>query len=179
MTDSVEEDYRYPIGRFKIEGEITPEMIKLFIRDIKEAPASLRKAIEGLSDEQLDTQYRTDGWTVRQVVHHLPDSHMNSYIRFKLALTEDSPIIKPYFEAKWAELPDTFNTPVSVSVELLSSLHNRWVNLLNTLSAADLKKTFSRPDSGLVTLEKTVAIYAWHGKHHIAQITSLRKRMGW
>jgi len=179
MTDLNEQEYRYPIGRMKIEGEITPEMIKSFIRDIEAAPDNLRKAIEGLSDEQLNTPYREGGWTIRQVVHHLPDSHLNSYIRFKLALTEDNPIVKPYFESRWAELPDSFNTPVSISVELFANLHARWANLLNSLSPADFKRTFRHPESGQVNLERTVAIYAWHGKHHIAQITSLKQRKGW
>jgi uncharacterized damage-inducible protein DinB len=179
MTNSIEQDLRYPIGHVKIEGDITADMITSFINDIKEAPINLQKAVEGLSDEQLNTPYRPEGWTVRQVAHHLPDSHMNSYIRFKLALTEDSPVIKPYNEAKWAELPDSFNTPVLTSIDMLTSLHSRWVNLLNSLSPSDLKKTFRHPESGLVTLEKAIAIYAWHGKHHVAHITSLRQRMGW
>jgi len=113
------------------------------------------------------------------VVHHLPDSHINSYIRFKLALTEDNPVVKPYDEAKWAELTDSFNTPVSVSLDFLSSLHTRWVNLLKTLSPTDLKKTFRHPQYGEVSLARTIALYAWHGKHHVAHITSLRSRMGW
>jgi uncharacterized damage-inducible protein DinB len=179
MTDSIEQDLRYPIGRFKIEEEITPSMIKSFIRDIEETPDNLRKAVEGLSDAQLDTPYRPGGWTVRQVVHHLPDSHINSYIRFKLALTEDNPVIKPYNEAKWAELPDTFSTPISISIDLLMNIHIRWVNLLTSLSPSDLNRTFRHPESGLLSLGKAIALYAWHGKHHIAHITSLRKRNDW
>ena len=179
MTESIEQDLRYPIGRLKIEGDITPDMISAFIKDIDEAPSNLRKAVDGLSEKQLNTPYRPEGWTIKQVVHHLPDSHINCYIRFKLALTEDNPVVKPYDEAKWAELSDSFNTPVSVSIDFLSSLHSRWVNLLKTLSPTDLQKTFRHPQYGEVTLARTIALYAWHGKHHIAHITSLRKRMGW
>lgn len=179
MAEHIEQDLRFPIGRLKIEGDITPDMISSFIKDIEEAPANLRKAVEGLNEKQLNTPYRPEGWTIRQVVHHLPDSHVNSYIRFKLALTEETPTIKPYDEAKWAQLADTMDTPVSVSLDFFANLHARWVILLKSLSPADLEKTFRHPDHGLVTLKRTIALYAWHGKHHIAHITELRKRMGW
>jgi hypothetical protein len=179
MAESIEQDLRYPIGHLNIETEITRDMIISFIHDIKMLPDNLRNAIEGLSLAQLNTSYRPGGWTISQVVNHLPDSHMNSYIRFKLALTENNPVIKPYDESKWAELADSFNTPVSISVDLISSLHARWVNLLNSLSPDDFKKSFRHPEVGLVSLEKALAIYAWHGKHHVAHITSLRQRMSW
>lgn len=179
MEGSKLEELRYPIGRFKGEGEITPEMITGFINEIAQAPADLKKAMNGLTDAQLNTEYRPGGWTVKQVVHHLPDSHMNSYVRFKLALTENSPQIKPYDEAEWAKLKDSFETPVQVSLELFEALHKRWVILLKSLTQDDLKKTFYHPDRGAVRLDKTIALYAWHGKHHIAHINSLRNRMGW
>ena len=154
-------------------------MIKTYIEEINTAPLDLRKAVKKLSEKQLNTPYRPNGWTVKQVVHHLPDSHLNCYIRFKLALTETEPTVKTYDEAKWAELPDTFNTPVQVSLVLLESLHMRWVNLMETLSREDFNKTFRHPEYGLVTLARTAGLYAWHGKHHIAHITSLKNRMGW
>lgn len=173
------DELKYPIGRFKPDEEFTAETIKIYIKEIEEAPAALREALDGLNDSQLDTPYRPGGWTIRQVVHHLPDSHMNSYIRFKLALTENDPEIKPYNEADWAKLHDTFNTPVMVSVDLFDALQHRWAMLLKGMSKDDFKKRFFHPERGLVPLDRTVALYAWHGKHHIAHITSLRKRMGW
>jgi hypothetical protein len=179
MSESIEQDLRYPIGRLNFESEINADMISSYIQDLEEAPANLRNAVEGLSEAQLDSPYRPGGWTIRQVVHHLPDSHLNSYVRFKLALTEDNPVIKTYDEKKWADLADTFNTDIFVSVELLTNLHSRWVNLLKSLCRDDFKKTFRHPELGLISLEKTLAIYAWHSKHHIAHIVSLRKRMGW
>ena len=136
-------------------------------------------AKEGLTPQQLDTPYRDGGWTVRQVTHHVPESHMNAYIRFKLALTEDVPTIKPYAEDRWAQLADTQSTPIDVSLALLESLHTRWVRLLRSMTPDDWKKTFRHPELGLVPLEKNLAIYAWHGKHHVAHVTELRKRMGW
>jgi uncharacterized damage-inducible protein DinB len=135
--------------------------------------------VKGLTDEQLDTPYRSGGWTVRQVVHHVPDSHLNSYVRFKLALTEDNPTIKPYEEGRWAELSDSNSTPVEVSLTLLESLHDRWVRLLRSLTPEQWKRTFRHPELGEMTLEKTLALYAWHGKHHVAHITELRKERSW
>ncbi len=179
MNEADEFKLRYPIGKFKIEGEVTADMIKGFIRDLEEAPTNLYNAVNGLSEEQLNTPYRPGGWNVKQVVHHLPDSHMNSYIRFKLALTEDEPLVKTYKEAKWAELPDSINTPVSVSLRLFENLHIRWVALLKAMSAEDFKRTLHHPENGIMKLDRTLAVYAWHGKHHIAHITSLRKQMNW
>jgi uncharacterized damage-inducible protein DinB len=172
-------DLRYPLGRFKLEGTPTDDDLRRSIDEIAEAPAKLRAALEGLSAEQLDTPYRPDGWTVRQVVHHVPDSHLNSYCRFKLALTEDEPTIKPYREERWAELADSRSTPIEVSLALLESLHQRWVVLLKSLEPAEFSRAFRHPEIGLITLAQNVCLYAWHGRHHTAQVTSLRERMGW
>jgi len=172
-------DLRYPIGKFRYEGEMTEEARRRAIEEIAETPARLRAAVKGLTPPQLDTPYRPEGWTVRQVVHHLPDSHMNAYIRFKLALTEHEPTIKPYEQERWAQLEDTPKTPVEVSLALLDNLHERWVVLLRSFGPADFARTFRHPELGVVTLDKQLALYAWHGRHHVAHITSLRKRMGW
>jgi len=139
----------------------------------------MRAAVAGLTPERFDTPYRPGGWSVRQVVHHVPDSHMNAYVRFKLALTEDEPTIKPYEEAAWAELADSASTPVDVSLTLLETLHDRWVRLLRSMTEADFARKFRHPQLGVVPLDKNLALYAWHGKHHVAHITSLRQRMGW
>jgi len=172
-------DLRYPIGRFSYNGPLTEDRKQAFLDDIARAPANLRAAVKGLSDAQLDTPYRPGGWTVRQVVHHVPDSHLNSYMRFKLALTEDEPTIKPYAEDRWAELADTKATPIGVSLTLLESLHDRWVRLLRSLGPEDWKRTFRHPELGTMTLERTLALYAWHGRHHVTHITGLREREGW
>lgn len=172
-------DPRYPIGRFDRNINVAKEMRIDFIKTIEELPAQLRKEVENLSQQQLDTPYRDGGWTVRQVVHHIPDSHLNAYIRFKLALTEDNPQIKTYEEHLWAELPDTFNTPIEVSLQLLESIHTRWAILLRLLTDTQFEKTFQHPEWGKITLSKTLALYAWHSRHHLAHITELKKRMGW
>jgi uncharacterized damage-inducible protein DinB len=172
-------DLSYPIGRFTWTGPNTSEQCQRLINDIAAAPENLRRAAGGLSSDQLDTPYRPAGWTVRQVVHHLPDSHMNGFTRFKLALTEDTPTIKPYDESRWAELADATKTPTEVSLALLESLHYRWVTLLRSLSAEDYQRKYQHPELGLMTLDKTLALYAWHGAHHVAHITSLRERLGW
>ena len=172
-------DPRFPIGKFHYDGRLTAEQKQAFLDDVAETPAHLRTAVKGLSESQLDTPYRDGGWTVRQVVHHVPDSHMNSYVRFKLALTEDAPTIKPYAEDRWAELADTKATPVEVSLALLDSLHDRWVRLLRSLTPEDWQRTFRHPEVGPMTLEKALALYAWHGRHHVAHIAELRKRMLW
>ncbi len=173
------EDLRYPIGKFLMPEPITPEIHEGWIRDISEAPALLRKEVAGFSNERLETRYRPDGWTVRQVVHHLADSHMNAFIRFKLALTEDIPTVKTYEEALWAELPDARTRPPEDSLHLLESLHRRWECLLQSMSQQDFQKAFRHPEMGLVKLERSLGIYAWHGRHHTAQIRSLSSRMGW
>jgi hypothetical protein len=172
-------DPRYPIGKFTYQTPPTSEARQKLIDSIEQAPSGLREAIRGLSPEQLDTPYREGGWTVRQVIHHVPDSHMNAYIRFKLALTEDEPTIKPYMEDRWAKLADTTNTPPEVSLSLMDSLHDRWVRLLRSLEPNDWKRAFQHPELGLVPLEKNLVLYSWHGRHHVAHITELRKRMGW
>lgn len=172
-------DLRYPIGKFTYEGHLTEDQKRSFLDDIGRTPANLRAAVKGLTPAQLDTPYRPGGWTVRQVVHHVPDSHLNSYVRFKLALTEDEPTIKPYAEDRWAELADTRATPLEVSLTLLDSLHDRWIRLLRSLTPEQWKRTFRHPDLGAMTLEKTLALYAWHGRHHVAHVTGLRKREGW
>jgi hypothetical protein len=172
-------DPRFPIGKFHFEGPLTADQRANFIGEIEQAPTALRAAVKDLSAEQLDTPYRDGGWTVRQVVHHLPDSHMNAYVRYKLALTEDEPTIKPYAEDRWAQLADTSSTPIEVSLALLDSLHTRWVRLLRSLEPTDWKKNFRHPELGLVSLEKNLGIYAWHGNHHVAHVTELRKRIGW
>jgi hypothetical protein len=172
-------DLRYPIGKFHFDGPSTKDQRHKLMDDIAAAPANLRAAVKSLSEQQLDTPYRTDGWTVRQVAHHLPDSHLNAYVRFKLALTEEEPMIKPYAEDRWAQLADTQTTPVEVSLQLLDSLHDRWVRLLRSLETEHWKRSFRHPELGLVSLEKNLAIYAWHGRHHVAHIISLRERNGW
>ena len=172
-------DLRYPIGKFHFEGTSTEEQKQNWIDEIAQAPTNLRAAVKGLSKQQLETPYRPDGWTVRQLAHHVPDSHLNAYIRFKLALTEEEPTIKPYAEDRWAKLADTSNTPVEVSLALLDSLHDRWVRLLRSLGPEDWKRTFRHPELGLVTLERNLALYAWHGRHHVAHISALRERSGW
>ena len=172
-------DLRFPIGPFKLSGTPTDENIQQAIKLIAEAPTSLRRAIEGLTNEQLDTPYRPGGWTVRQVVHHVPDSHLNSYCRFKLALTEDEPTIKAYHEDRWAELEDSRVTPVEVSLDILVSLHRRWVTLMQSMARSEFERTFRHPEIGVVTLAQNACLYSWHGRHHVAHITSLRGRMGW
>ena len=172
-------DLQYPIGRFKLDGAPTDEDIGRAIAEIAQAPAKLRAAVEGLLPEQLDTPYRPGGWTVRQVVHHVPDSHLNSYCRFKLALTEDEPTIKAYHEDRWAELDDSRSAPIEVSLAMLESLHLRWVLLLKSLGPADFQRTFRHPELGVVSLAQNVCLYGWHGRHHVSHITSLRERMGW
>jgi uncharacterized damage-inducible protein DinB len=172
-------DLSYPIGKFHFEGPLTAGQKEQALDDVVSTPALLRAAIAGLSPEQLNTPYRPGGWTVRQVTHHVPDSHMNAYVRFKLALTEDEPTIKPYEQQLWAELPDSKETPIEVSLTMLDALHDRWVRLLRSLTAKDWQRTFRHPELGLVSLEKNLALYAWHGKHHVAHVTELRRREGW
>ena len=172
-------DLRYPVGKFEYQGALSETQRSGLIQQIADMPANLRSAITALSDTQLDTPYRPGGWTVRQVVHHLPDSHMNSYVRFKLALTEEEPTIKPYAEALWAELPDNQTTPAETSLAMMENLHGRWVQLLLGLTPDQWKRSFRHPEMGIVPLEKSLALYAWHGRHHVAHITGLRKRMGW
>jgi len=171
---------RYPVG--PMERPATPldsATRAAHLQTIEQLPERIRSLVAGLTEAQLDTPYRPGGWTVRQVVHHVPDSHLNSYLRFKLALTEDEPTIKPYDQSRWAELADVRMAPVETSLVLLESLHHRWVSLLRSLSEADFARTFRHPEIGIVRLDRNLALYAWHGRHHVAHITSLGKRMGW
>ena len=172
-------DPRYPIGKFNYEGPPSEEQRKKLIEDIAQTPAALRAAVNGLSPERIETPYRDGGWTVRQVVHHVPESHMNAYIRFKLALTEDEPTIKPYEEDRWAKLSDVQSTPLEVSLSLLELLHDRWVRVLKSIRPEEWKRSFKHPELGVVPLEKNLCLYSWHGRHHVAHITELRKRMSW
>jgi DinB superfamily len=172
-------DPRYPIGKFQPSEHIDGTMRSECIQRIADTPAEVKKAAQGLTDTQLDTPYREGGWTVRQVVHHLPDSHINSYVRFRLALTENEPTIKPYEERMWAELFDARTAPVALSLRLLESLHERWVVLLRSLKPADFSRTFRHPESGVRNLDWLLQLYAWHGRHHVAHITSLRDKMKW
>ncbi len=172
-------DLRYPIGEFVYPKSSTVEERIVWVRDLAEASAHMRAAVAGLSPDQLDTPYRPGGWTVRQVVHHVPDSHLNAFVRFKLALTEDVPTIKPYDEARWAKLADYSSTPIEVSLTLLETLHYRWVRLLDSMAESDFDRAFRHPEIGMMTLGSYLAGYSWHSRHHVAHIISLRRRMGW
>ncbi len=173
-----ENDLRFPIGKFDTQPEIKPEMRGGFVKTIKDLPLMLAKAVENLDESQLETPYRDEGWTVRQTVHHVADSHLNAYIRFKLALTEDKPTIRPYAEDKWAELADS-RLPLDVSFKIIEGVHTRWSHLLDSMSEADFQRKLVHPDSGEFTLEKMLALYDWHSRHHTAHITSLRERLNW
>lgn len=173
-------DPRFPAGTFQTRDELTSDERRALIDEIAATPARIREAVRDLTEAQLDTPYREGGWSVRQVVHHVPDSHLNAYVRTKLALTEDIPTIKPYDEAAWAMLDDSRVTPVETSLALLESLHARWVGLLRSLKDEDFARKFQHPDHAAPkTIDWLVALYSWHGRHHTAHITSLRERSGW
>jgi uncharacterized damage-inducible protein DinB len=172
------DDLRYPVGQFKPTLTSTANDRAAHIDVLRELPDRLSEAVDGLDDSQLDTAYREGGWTLRQVVHHVADSHMNSYVRFKLALTEYEPVVKPYDESGWAALPDS-RMPVDVSLTLIWALHGRWVNLLEWMTEKDFQKKFVHPERGVQSLATALALYDWHSRHHTAHITSLRARMGW
>jgi uncharacterized damage-inducible protein DinB len=172
------DDHRYPIGRFAMPAEVTGAFRSECIEQIAEAPARLREAVADLTDEQLDTPYRPQGWTIRQLVHHVADSHLNAYTRIRLALTEDQPTIKPYDQARWATLADT-SLPVALSLQLLDALHARWVHLVRAVDEPAFERAFVHPEDGRITLDEALARYAWHGRHHTAHVTALRRRMGW
>jgi hypothetical protein len=176
---TMSDDLRYPIGRFQWTGASTPDDRSRWIQIIAATPATLRDAVAGLNALQLDTPYRDGGWTVRQVVHHYADDHMNSYMRFKLALTEEAPLIKAYSESSWAELPDARTGPVEPSLQILTSLHQRWVMAWESLKEADWQRTFVHAARGAVPLDHLAALYAWHGVHHVTQVLRLRDRSGW
>ena len=177
MTD--QEQLRYPIGRFSASNPLIPAARAAQIEILRDLPYALRGAVAGLNDAQLDTPYRDGGWTVRQLVHHVADSHGNALFRCKLALTEDWPTIKPYDEAAWAELADSRTLPIETSLELIAALHERWVTLLESLSGADFEKGYNHPESGRQNLATVLASYSWHSLHHTAHITALRTRQGW
>jgi uncharacterized damage-inducible protein DinB len=177
-AEAVSKDLRYPVGEFDSSVEVTPELRKEFIQIIADLPDNITKAVEGLSEEQLETPYRPEGWTVRQTIHHVADSHINSLCRFKLAMTEENPTIRPYFEDRWAQLADS-HLPIDVSLKIIEGIHLRWTSLLESLTDEDFKRTLIHPDSGEWTIEKFLALYAWHSRHHTAHITHLRERNGW
>jgi uncharacterized damage-inducible protein DinB len=171
-------DPRYPVGPFQPRTELSESERRELIEQIAAAPARIREAVAGLSEAQLDTPYREGGWTVRQVVHHLPDSHMNAFVRLKLALTEEEPTIRPYDQETWAQLADVRETPVEVSLTLLESLHARWVALLRSMRPEDFRRTFRHPEhAGTQTVDWLVAMYAWHGRHHVGHVHAARQRM--
>jgi hypothetical protein len=173
-------DLRYPIGKFSFPESASSAQIAGWIEDIERAPAAVRAAVNGLSAAQIESPYRPEGWTVRQVVHHLADSHVNAYTRFKLALTEATPTIKTYDEAAWASLDDSRVVPIAVSLDLLDALHIRWMALVRSMSPQQMQRDFRHPEHGRVLrLDATLALYAWHGRHHVAHITALREREGW
>jgi uncharacterized damage-inducible protein DinB len=172
-------DPRYPIGRFEMPKEVTKERRQQAMDEIASAPAKLRAAVQGLNGAQLDTPYREGGWTVRQVVHHVPDSHLNAYVRLKLALTEEKPTIKPYDEAAWADLADSKNVPIEVSQALLDSVHTRWDSLWRSMKPEQFARVLVHPEAGERTVDWLLFLYEWHGKHHTAHITELRKQKGW
>jgi uncharacterized damage-inducible protein DinB len=172
-------DLQYPVGRFDWNMKPGEAERRKAIDDIAGLPRAMRNAVHGLSEEQLDTPYRPGGWNLRQVVHHVPDSHMNAYTRIKLALTEEKPTIRPYDEKTWALLPDVVHTPVGISLTLLEALHERWVVLLRSIEPQDFSRRFVHPEAGEMDIGMAVCHYAWHGRHHVGHITSLRQRMGW
>jgi len=172
-------DPRYPIGQYQPPKDVSAAKRAEAISEIAAAPQRVRAAVHGLTEAQLETPYREGGWTLRQVVHHLADSHMNAYIRWRLALTETEPTIKPYEEAAWAKLEDAAHAPIEVSLRLLEPLHERWVKLLHSVKDHEFARTFRHPEHGVRTLDWMLFLYAWHGKHHTAHITELRKQKGW
>jgi len=176
---SAEPDLRYPIGKLTRKPSMTSDERRGAVDAIASAPAELRSAVTGLSDEQLDTPYRPGGWTVRQLVHHVADSHMNAYTRFRLAFTEDNPTIKPYDEAKWAELEDARTLPIDVSLRLLDAVHERLIILLRATAEEQYKRTLTHPENGPMTVDALLSVYAWHGRHHTAHVTALKERQNW
>jgi uncharacterized damage-inducible protein DinB len=172
-------DPRYPIGKFSRPAAISASQREEFLRDIEDLPSNMQRAVTGLTEEQLDTPYRDGGWTLRQVVHHVADSHMHSYIRCKFAKSMENPTIMPYDEQIWAEYDDGANAPVEVSLALISSLHNRWARWLRSLPESDFERTLVHPENGPMTLDMVMALYSWHSRHHTAHITSLRAAQQW
>jgi hypothetical protein len=182
MSDAIEvpeRDPRYPIGKPILPQVVEPDVLHSAIRDLAEMPELLRNALNGLVENELATPYRSGGWTVRQLVHHIADSHMNAFLRVRLALTEDNPVISVYDEKAWAALHDSVSAPVEWSLELVESLHARWVMMLQALTAEEWKRTFVHPERGPQSLETATVLYAWHSRHHVAHITHLRAEKGW
>lgn len=175
----MQDDLRYPVGAYRKPSTISASDREGFVDVIAATPGRLRAAVRGLTDAEMDTPYREGGWTVRQVVHHLPDSHMNAYVRFKLALTEEEPLIRTYEESLWAELPEARSAPVELSLALLDAIHARWVAGMRSLPASSFERRYRHPDMGLMSLNEQLAHYAWHGRHHVGHITALRQRNGW
>ena len=173
------DDLRYPVGACEWPAEVSVEERRRNLRDIAELPAKLREAVAGLAPQHLDIPYREGGWTIRQIVHHIPDSHMNSYVRFKLALTEDQPTIKPYDEKLWAEIPEARTAPIEISLAMTDALHGRWSLMLDNMTDADFERSIRHPEIGVLKLKSMVAGYGWHCQHHVAQIVATRRRMGW
>ena len=172
MTD----DLRYPVGKFHFDPNVTPATRRACFAQVREAPAAMRAAVRGLTASQFDTPYRPDGWTVRQVVHHVPDSHMNAYVRMKLAVTEDHPAVKTYEEGRWADLPEAKSGAVAMSIDLLDALHRRWVAFLRALPEGNFRKTFSHPEWGIVSIDESLGMYAWHCRHHTEHIRMAIKK---
>ena len=173
------DDIRYPVGPCVWSAELSTEQKRQHLHDIAEMPTKLRAAVAGLAPQHLDIPYREGGWSIRQIVHHIPESHMNSYLRFKLALTEIQPTVKPYDEKLWAEMPDSRSAPIGMSLDLVDALHRRWTLVLNNMTDADFEKTLRHPEIGVLNLKSVLAIYGWHSRHHVAQIVATRQRMGW
>jgi hypothetical protein len=171
-------DLSFPVGRLSYDNNLTAGKRTAWIRQIAEAPHAMRSAVAGLTDAQLELPYRPGGWSVRQLVHHVPDSHLNAYIRFKLTLTEENPTIKPYDQDAWATLADTKLVPIGVSLDLLEAVHRRWVVLMESLEEADWARPLMHPENGRMTLDRMLQLYAWHGRHHVAHVTELRERDG-
>jgi uncharacterized damage-inducible protein DinB len=178
LARNMNDDLRYPVGPCVWSAEVSAAEKRQHLRDIAELPRKLREAVAGLARPPLDIPYREGGWTIRQTVHHIPDSHLNSYIRFKLALTEDQPI-KPYDEARWAELPDARHGPIETSLDLVDALHRRWSLMLSDMTDADFERTLHHPELGVLKLKNLLAGYGWHCRHHVAQIVATPRRMGW
>lgn len=178
MTNATAIDPRYPVGKFSTPASVTTQQRAQFLNEVAQTPVNLRAAVKGLTDAQLDTPYRDGGWTPRQVVHHMADSHMNALIRFKLALTEENPTVKLYAESLWANLADA-KLPIETSLIILDQVHHRWDTVLRDLNEAEWARTFNHPENGVRRLDQVLALYAWHGRHHVAHITELRKQKGW
>ncbi len=176
---AIETDLRYPVGKWETKGPFTNAQRHTMITSVGEMPAKLRAAVAGLNDNQLSTPYRPSGWTLRQVVHHVADSHMNAYVRFRLGITEAEPVVKPYDEKTWAELFDARTAPVEISLGLVEGVHKRWVMLLETVREIDFNRNVRHPEHGTMSLDDVLALYEWHGRHHVGHITALRQRAGW